>query len=479
VQIRSYSRHLSVPGLLVAALLLPACASNHGLEGLIDILQDASFEHDGGADPEGGVDELDAQVASDLDAEASDSGVDAGGGSDSDASNASCGDGILGSVELCDTAIPVGSPGACPTSCAPAQGACMRVALVGSGCSARCEPTTIASCANGDGCCANGCTTSNDNDCSASCGNGIIESSEACDGNCPSTCDDQNVCTTDTATGSSASCDRRCQNAPITACKAGDGCCPPGCTNANDSDCSATCGDQVVNNGERCDGNCPTTCTDPNACTADVLSGSAAQCNVQCAHNPIAACRNGDGCCPSGCFANTDNDCQARCGNAVVEPGEECEPASSNDANCSAGCKLAATECLDAAVARGRSRTDTCVVCGCNSCSSQLKACYDATDVATAGPAAGTSRGTLCGAVVDCAKANGCSGSACYCGSASTISCATGGANGPCKTQIERAAETTSPITIQSRQTNTSFAIGRSNAVSECSVTKCKAECGL
>jgi hypothetical protein len=81
--------------------------------------------------------------------------------------------------------------------------------------------------------------------------------------------------------------------------------------------------------------------------------------------------------------------------------------------------------------------------------------------------------------VVDCAKANGCSGSACYCGSASTISCATGGANGPCKTQIERAAETTSAITIQSRQTNTSFAIGRSNAVSECSVTKCKTECGL
>src|SRR5262249_27035895 len=122
---------------------------------------------------------------------------------------------------------------------------------------------------------------------------------------------------------------------------------------------------------------------------------------------------NSDGCCPSGCFANTDNDCQARCGNGVVEPGEQCEPASSNDANCSSTCKTPSAMCLDAAVGRGQSRTDACVVCGCNGCNTQLKACYEATDVATAGPASGTSRGTLCAAVVECGKSSGCTGSAC------------------------------------------------------------------
>jgi hypothetical protein len=473
----SYRRHVSISGLFAALLLLPACAANDGVEAIGDIIRDAGREYDAGPDEEdGSVDELDAAVASALDAASSDAGESASG----DTGSSGCGDGVLGSTEQCDTAIAAGSPGACPSSCAAPQGSCKRVALVGSGCSARCEESAIVSCANGDGCCANGCTTSNDDDCKASCGNGIIESGEACDGNCPATCDDQNACTTDSASGSSASCDRSCQHTAITMCKAGDGCCPPGCTNANDSDCSATCGDGVTNNGERCDGNCPTTCADSNACTADVLSGSAAQCNVQCAHNAITACQNSDGCCASGCFANTDNDCQARCGNAVVEPGEECEPASSNDPNCSSACKLPATECLDAAVARGQSRTDSCVVCGCNGCNSQLKACYDATDPATAGPAAGTSRGTLCAAVVDCAKTSHCSGSACYCGTASTISCGLGGgANGPCKTQIERAAESTNALTIQSRQSDTSYAIGRANAVSSCSVSKCKTECGL
>jgi cysteine-rich repeat protein len=41
------------------------------------------------------------------------------------------------------------------------------------------------------------------------------------------------------------------------------------------------------------------------------------------------ACVNGDGCCPSGCNANNDNDCASVCGNQVVEPGEVCDDGNS------------------------------------------------------------------------------------------------------------------------------------------------------
>ncbi|PKP58562.1 MAG: hypothetical protein CVT89_02665, partial [Candidatus Altiarchaeales archaeon HGW-Altiarchaeales-2] len=47
--------------------------------------------------------------------------------------------------------------------------------------------TNITSCINGDGCCASGCTSANDVDCSASCGNGICEPSENCSF-CPGDC---------------------------------------------------------------------------------------------------------------------------------------------------------------------------------------------------------------------------------------------------------------------------------------------------
>ena len=54
----------------------------------------------------------------------------------------------------------------------------------------------------------------------------------------------------------------------MTAFVAGDGCCPAGCNLTVDSDCSATCGNGVVEAGETCDGvNCPTDCNDGNACT--------------------------------------------------------------------------------------------------------------------------------------------------------------------------------------------------------------------
>jgi hypothetical protein len=477
------SHNVRGAGALVAALALAGCGGNvrDAAQDLLDDLRDASLEW-----PEANVDE-DGGLP---DSAATDAALDSDGASEPDATqddgsepipSGYCGDALLGSDERCDTSITAGNPGACPTSCtADAQNACLRAALIGTACSAHCEQTSIAACTNDDDCCANGCNPGNDDDCQAACGNGVVEGSELCDGNCPASCNDDNACTTDGATGEATSCNRVCSHTAITMCKNGDGCCAPGCNSGNDNDCSATCGNAVVDNGERCDGNCPVSCNDDDACTSDALSGTAAQCNVQCTSTAITACRDGDGCCPSSCRANNDDDCEPACGNGAVEPGEECEPSSSNDPNCSQGCLLPASECKVQAEERGEDPNDVCVECGCDSCTDELDDCYNATDVAAGGPAAGTSKATLCIAVVKCGRDSGCTGSTCYCGTASTISCGLGGgANGPCKTQIERAAESTSALTIQQRQSNTTYAVGRANAVSSCSVSNCKTQCGL
>jgi hypothetical protein len=71
----------------------------------------------------------------------------------------------------------------------------------------------------------------------AVCGDGVVDSGEVCDQNCPASCDDADACTADTSTGSAQSCDLVCANAPITQCVDADGCCPSGCTAANDTDC--------------------------------------------------------------------------------------------------------------------------------------------------------------------------------------------------------------------------------------------------
>jgi len=74
------------------------------------------------------------------------------------------------------------------------------------------------------------------------CGNGHIDPGETCDGNCPTSCDDGQLCTVDTLSGSAGACNAACSNAPINACVSGDGCCPAGCGGQGDSDCCANPG---------------------------------------------------------------------------------------------------------------------------------------------------------------------------------------------------------------------------------------------
>jgi hypothetical protein len=178
-----------------------------------------------------------------------------------------------------------------------------------------------------DGCCPPGLTHAADADCPASCGNGMVEPGEECDGNCASSCDDGDACTLDKQVGSASSCDLTCTHAKRAASGVTrDGCCPMNATISTDADCPAVCGNGVVEAGEQCDGNCPASCADSSPCTEDSQQGTAASCNLLCSH--VAKTPSGqvaDSCCPSGASNATDKDCPAECGNLIKESGEECD----------------------------------------------------------------------------------------------------------------------------------------------------------
>lgn len=95
----------------------------------------------------------------------------------------------------------------------------------------------------------------------AVCGNGILEPTEVCehalgdggmpmvpDGGvlpeqweCPESCNDNDVCTTDDRLGSAILCTAECVNTPITTCVSGDGCCPAGCYGRDGDNHDADC----------------------------------------------------------------------------------------------------------------------------------------------------------------------------------------------------------------------------------------------
>ena len=261
-----------------------------------------------------------------------------------------CGNGTVDDTvgELCDT----GLADSCPASCDDAQ-ACTTDVLDGSACTANCVHSAITGPADGDGCCPAGGNANTDDDCSANCGNGILETGEACDtgitagaGACPTTCNDAQSCTTDVLMNPNT-CDAVCSNTAITLPINNDGCCPTGANSGTDNDCLASCGNGVVDSGETCDtgiasgtGSCPTMCIDGNVCTTNVLSNPGT-CTAACAFPPITAPTNGDGCCPAGANANNDNDCTPVCGNNATETGEQCDDGNTmNGDACSSTCQL-------------------------------------------------------------------------------------------------------------------------------------------
>jgi cysteine-rich repeat protein len=257
-----------------------------------------------------------------------------------------CGNGAVEVGELCDTGIPAGTPGGCPTDCDDTVPCTSDTLNLAGTCQDYCSYVDITNCVHADSCCPPGCSLTEDNDCTAVCGDGIFEPSEGelCDtdinsptvGFCPDVadCDDTDICTDDTVLGD-GTCQAQCANDPV-ACDGagGDGCCSPQCNATNDDDCTAICGNGVVepSGGELCDtgitggdpGSCLTTCDDSETCTVDSLLG-AGTCAAQCDYVPITGFVDNDQCCPAGGNNVVDNDCPVICGNGAVESGETCD----------------------------------------------------------------------------------------------------------------------------------------------------------
>jgi len=176
-------------------------------------------------------------------------------------------------------------------------------------------PRPAIACDDNDPCtatsfCNKGVCTGDSMD--ACCGNGIVETGETCDGNCPSECLATQACMTVLEwSGSPDTCDVVCTTGPLAECISNDGCCPEGCSNAVDNDCEETCGNGVLETGELCDGNCPTACFNSNPCVEVSLEGDPSTCNSECVVTENTTCGANDGCCPQGCSEATDSDCSA------------------------------------------------------------------------------------------------------------------------------------------------------------------------
>jgi hypothetical protein len=376
-----------------------------------------------------------------------------------------CGDGRWGVGELCDTAIAAGEPGACPDSCDQAD-ACRPRSLSGEDCDRECVTSPIVDPQNGDGCCPDGVGAADDSDC-GSCGDGVVGPGEACDPpeSCPNakSCRMSGSCFGARLTGDPKQCTARCELEIMDRCEDGDGCCPGRCNRKNDDDCSASCGNGVVESAETCEveseAACATRCEPVGSCMAAVMSGSPENCNVECLSSAITDSVDDDACCPPGAHALSDSDCPARCGNGVVEPGETCDGGDYCHADCTALSDTDRCQVIETA------RTSPCPECTCEQCSEWSLGCFASGDA---------ERDRHCIAVVGCARDSGCVGDACYCGT--SPNCAF--PNGPCRLEIEAAA-LAGGVSVSQCENATGCATYWARNYGECRRAECAMQCQL
>jgi hypothetical protein len=136
------------------------------------------------------------------------------------------------------------------------------------------------------------------------------------------------------------------------------------------------------------------------------------------------------------------------CGNDVLDPGEECDPPSAKF--CTAACKLGGT----------------CTQCENDNCSTVVTDCTQGTN------------GDICIAALQCSRANDCyrdDPANCYCGTVDFVSCQTGATapDGPCVTEFNDAASSTSPGQLLLDLTDPSTALGRAGFIMQCDKAFC------
>jgi hypothetical protein len=313
---------------------------------------------------------------------------------------------------------------------------------------------------------------------SPQCGDGRVGGNELCDialtdgqaGACPTSCPPEEDCVPRVLTGSD--CHVECVRAQgELGCLSGDHCCPPSCMNANDSDCSARCGNGLVEdaNSETCEPGSSkpcisdaAECDDKNACTVDSLTGAPEQCNVKCVHRAIVDKTAGDNCCPEGASSVNDADCKPRCGNHVIEAGETCDGEPGCDGTCMLHNNEAEVKCLALA------KTE-CDRCACMHCTGTELACrYGAEPKAN----------MACESMLACSAAQKCTDNTqCYCGPLACLTPVLG--VGPCKEVIDTAAQAFSNRSAidQAAEYPPTTPVGFAAAADNCRVQQCRGAC--
>lgn len=326
-----------------------------------------------------------------LNASTVDSVIDAGAGA---FVVPACGNGRKDERERCDIAIPQGEPDACPDGC-DARDGCLAEVLMGQRCGARCAPKEITESLPGDGCCPNGATPATDSDCSATCGNGMIEADETCDPaeSCPrpESCKTSKACTVARLTGAAGTCSARCQELPLESCESGDGCCPQGCAEQGDRDCPTN------------------TVTPPPSTSAEAGTSS-----------PDSVCKNGEQC--------TGEQLSAEC--SAVHSGGRCHS------------------------------------CDCAYCAAEVATCESATKDTGA-----------CSRVVECALQNHCQGADCLCGD--NLANCQNRPLGPCLWEIRELAGSRDYYSIWWTASMPGTPLAVALSVLQCRTDHCAETCGL
>lgn len=193
----------------------------------------------------------------------------------------------------------------------------------------KCTYSQIKTCISNDGCCPNGCSSSQDSDCKYECGNNVREGNEQCDGT------DFGGATCAGVGGLGYTGFLKCANCTFdkSLCVAPCNCPDDGdlCTNDYCDENGACQHSRVLNCCMK-----SSDCEDNKPSTINICSSS-----NKCVYVPITGCEDDDKYCFPGCNLANDNDCVATCGNGYKEGNEGCDDGGRNSGDgCSSTCTV-------------------------------------------------------------------------------------------------------------------------------------------